>query len=129
MGEVVPKSNSTEKAIRLLPCRTCQQNINFDPNRKSKTGKLIPLNPDGTAHDCPNKRRGIASAGASSERQQATTTISSVEGQELRELADKVLREQEHVRTEVRVGLEHIAQRLNTLQYELQKLQTQQGRP
>jgi hypothetical protein len=126
--EEVPKSSSTGKAIKLLPCRTCQQNIQFDPNRKSKTGKLIPLNPDGTAHDCPNKRRGIASAGASSEHQQATT-FSGVEGQELRELADKLLREQEHVKTEVRVGLEHVAQRLNALQYELQKLQTQQGRP
>ena len=36
-------------------CHGCQQPIKFDNAVKSESGKVIPLNPDGSRHDCPAK--------------------------------------------------------------------------
>ena len=42
-------------------CYYCEQAIKFDPKKRSDSGKAIPLNMDGTPHDCPespyNKRK------------------------------------------------------------------------
>ncbi len=32
----------------------CRTEIKFDDNVRSSSGKAIPLNPDGTKHNCPN---------------------------------------------------------------------------
>ena len=35
-------------------CRDCNAEIKFDNSVRGKNGGRIPLNPDGTRHDCPN---------------------------------------------------------------------------
>jgi hypothetical protein len=47
----------TDKAKSFLLCCSSQQKIHFDSNRKSKSCKLIPLNEDRSARDCPNQQR------------------------------------------------------------------------
>ena len=37
-----------------MECRNCGQEIKFDNNVRSTSGKAIPLNMDGNKHDCPN---------------------------------------------------------------------------
>lgn len=37
------------------PCQHCNAIIFFDSNKKTSTGKFIPLNDDGSSHDCQGK--------------------------------------------------------------------------
>jgi hypothetical protein len=53
MGIEILRGTKTDKAKKFSSCWTCSQKIQFDPTRKSKGGKLIPLNEDGSPHDCP----------------------------------------------------------------------------
>ena len=47
--------NSYIKKLQGEPCKKgCRQNITFDPSMKTPQGHWIPLNLDGTKHDCPN---------------------------------------------------------------------------
>ncbi|HKU50616.1 MAG TPA: hypothetical protein VJP79_11740 [Nitrososphaera sp.] len=38
-------------------CHGCNSPIKFDNNVKSASGKVIPLNPDGSHHECPAKQQ------------------------------------------------------------------------
>lgn len=40
----------------VLCMRGCGQWIHFDPSQKSQSGKMIPLNKDGSPHNCPNNQ-------------------------------------------------------------------------
>lgn len=47
------------------PCNGgCGASIKFDETRKSKSGKFIPLNLDGSFHICPNKQGATKAAPA-----------------------------------------------------------------
>ena len=39
----------------MTNCKNCNQPIFFNDNRKSASGRVIPLNEDQTAHDCQGK--------------------------------------------------------------------------
>jgi len=39
-----------------MKCYTCTADIKFDDNVRSQSGKKIPLNQDGSPHQCPNKK-------------------------------------------------------------------------
>jgi DNA-directed RNA polymerase subunit RPC12/RpoP len=43
------KSYNDKRTIR---CTYCNQQIIFDDNRKSNSGKKVPLNPNGSNHNC-----------------------------------------------------------------------------
>ncbi|MPZ06034.1 MAG: hypothetical protein GEU26_06385 [Nitrososphaeraceae archaeon] len=39
-------------------CRNgCETNLHFETSIRSESGKLIPLEDDGSPHNCPNRRR------------------------------------------------------------------------
>ena len=39
-----------------MNCRSCGIEIHFDPTKKSKSGKFIPLEFNGAPHQCPNSK-------------------------------------------------------------------------
>jgi hypothetical protein len=39
--------------VRSFKCYTCNRAIKFDSSVRSKSDKAIPLNLDGSKHDCP----------------------------------------------------------------------------
>ena len=119
---ITPASTDTNQHKRLLPCRTCSQNICFDKNRVSKNGRLIPLNEDGSPHDCQNKQRNFGKTLQSEQQQQQAGAISA---SELMSQADRIIQDQKELRNEVRAGFEHVNQRLN---YILNAVQKAQGR-
>jgi hypothetical protein len=41
--------------IRTINCKYCDQQISFSDNIRSERGKKIPLNPDGSHHNCPQR--------------------------------------------------------------------------
>lgn len=48
--------NPSNKKLSLLCKYGCQSPIKFDNSRISANGRKIPLNMDGTPHDCTSKR-------------------------------------------------------------------------
>jgi hypothetical protein len=42
------------KKTREIRCKSCALVIKFDKNVKGKNGKLIPLEENGSKHQCPN---------------------------------------------------------------------------
>jgi hypothetical protein len=46
----IPKSSSKWD---VKPCKYCSQPITFDDSVRAPSGKRIPLNPDGSHHECP----------------------------------------------------------------------------
>jgi hypothetical protein len=111
---------STDTAKKFSSCWTCRQEIQFDPSRKSKRGKLIPLNEDGSLHDRPNRRHSFDSAqDENRHRQFAADSYRPASN------ATGLMQEQKELIHEVRIGIDHIVQRLNEPQCELQELQTQ----
>jgi hypothetical protein len=88
----------------------------------SKNGRLIPLNEDGSLHDCQNKRRNFGKTLQSEQQQQQAGAISA---SELMSQADRIIQDQKELRNELRAGFEHVNQRLN---YILNAVQKAQGR-
>jgi hypothetical protein len=54
-------SPSVDEVKKGIACRNgCQTIIHFDKSTKSPRGKFIPLNPDGSTHNCPNSGQQFA---------------------------------------------------------------------
>jgi hypothetical protein len=55
-AEGLPNQNTNEanRQVKTYNCKYCGMLIRFDAKMKSKNGRSIPLNPDGTTHNCPN---------------------------------------------------------------------------
>ena len=59
LNEQTMAETSPIEKKRVLKCYQCRQEIYFEPNRKSKNGKSIPLDPaTGESHDCPKSKQG-----------------------------------------------------------------------
>jgi hypothetical protein len=109
--------NSSSAGRPFSSCWGCGAEIMFDRTVASKSGKLIPLDTkDGRKHQCPNRQRNrTPNAGSGNDR-----SIMS-------EQVDKLLQSQQELKMEVKTGLEHVEQRLNYLQTELQRLTKEAG--
>lgn len=45
---------SNRNVSKFVLCKKgCNQDVMFNQNIRSASGKLVPLNPDGTKHECP----------------------------------------------------------------------------
>jgi hypothetical protein len=44
----------------VKPCKYCYQPITFDDSVRAPSGKKIPLNADGSHHECPNSPYNVA---------------------------------------------------------------------
>jgi len=38
---------------QIKPCKYCSQSITFDDDTRAPSGRRIPLNPNGSHHECP----------------------------------------------------------------------------
>jgi hypothetical protein len=109
----------TDTAKKFSSCWTYQQEIQFDPSRKSKRGKSIPFNEDESLHDCPNRRHSFDTTQDENRPRQFAA-----DSYRLASNATGLMQEQKELIHEVHIGFDHIVQRLNDPQDELQKLQT-----
>jgi hypothetical protein len=48
------------KKWQIKPCKYCSQSITFDDDVTAASGKRIPLNPNGSHHECPNNPYNVA---------------------------------------------------------------------
>jgi hypothetical protein len=48
------------KTWQIKPCKYCSQSITFDDDVRTPSGKRIPLNADGSHHECPNNPYNVA---------------------------------------------------------------------
>jgi hypothetical protein len=66
--------NNSDKKVSL--CRYgCSKQIKFDDTKVGKNGRRIPLNLDGTRHDCPFSPHNQANQNLQTQVQQIDTTI------------------------------------------------------
>ena len=49
-----------EKKWQIKPCKYCSQSITFDDGITAPSGKRIPLNADGSHHECPYNQYNLA---------------------------------------------------------------------
>src|SRR5215212_2103442 len=49
-----------EKKWQINPCKYCNQSITFDDDVRAPSDKRIPLNADGSHHECPNNPYNMA---------------------------------------------------------------------
>jgi hypothetical protein len=48
------------KKWHLKPCKYCSQSITFNDGITAPSGKRIPLNADGSHHECPYNQYNLA---------------------------------------------------------------------
>jgi hypothetical protein len=48
------------KKWQIKPCKYCRESITFDDDVRAPSGKRIPLNADGSHHECPNNPYNMA---------------------------------------------------------------------
>ena len=49
-----------EKKWQIKSCKYCNQSITFDNDVRAPSGKRIPLNPNGSHHECPYNQYNMA---------------------------------------------------------------------
>ena len=48
------------KKWQIKPCKYCRASITFDDDVTASSGKRIPLNPNGSHHECPYNQYNLA---------------------------------------------------------------------
>ena len=78
-GKKIPLNEDDGKPHRCpkrpastIPCRHCSQLISFDENVKANSGKMIPLNPDKSYHNCPKSPFNLLKMHVSDNKQDNT---------------------------------------------------------
>ena len=71
--------------MREFKCYTCNRAIKFDSSIRSKSDRAIPLNLDGSKHDCPKSSYNKARASNDAEAKSCKSETKSNDAKEVAE--------------------------------------------